>query len=76
MRAGQCLRLLDVTWSSLQRDSKRVASLWTSVVTSVFVDILKLSHSTVVLCSVYRDGPGLASIISVLKEILTITFSL
>ena len=28
--------------SSLQRDSKRVASLWTSVVTSVFVDILKL----------------------------------
>ena len=33
--------------SSLQR---HVASLWTSVVTSVFVDILKLSHSTVVLC--------------------------
>ena len=25
--------------SSLQRDSKRVASLWTSVVTSIFVDI-------------------------------------
>ena len=36
--------------SSLQRDSKRMVSLWTSVVTSVFVDILKLSHSTVVLC--------------------------